>query len=167
MRAAFLVVLCSLLPGVATVHCLVEGLDRCPEEAWNRCAQSVGIFGDASQLGDDVPHYPRKSWIMKPDFIESLYIQVVIRCNKSMERRPASGQKEKLSQGCTWNKDQSCDCNNPSHHSYHSDEGLKIRRGFPFFIFKITHLVNYEKCCNFPLPGQYCNGHYQRWSILA
>ncbi len=108
---------------------------------------------------------------MKPDVIESLDIWDIIRCNKSMERRPASGQKEKLSQGCNRNKDQPCDRNNPahhgSHHTYRSDEGLKIKRASPFFIFKITHFVNYEKCCNLPLPDQYYTGHYQHWPVLA
>ena len=51
----------SLFLRVAAVYGLVEGLDCCPEGAWNRGAQSAAIFGDASQLGDDVPHYPRKS----------------------------------------------------------------------------------------------------------
>ncbi len=61
MWAAFLLALCGLVFSVTAVYGLVEGLDRCPEEAWNRDAQGVSIFDDASQLGDDVPHQPRKT----------------------------------------------------------------------------------------------------------
>lgn len=56
MRAAFLVTLCSLVFGVAAVYGLVEGLDRCPEEIRDRGAQSAGVFSDAAQIGDNVPH---------------------------------------------------------------------------------------------------------------
>ena len=56
MWVAFLVTLCSLIFGVAAVHGLVEGLDRLPEEVRDRCAQGAGVFSDAAQLGDDVPH---------------------------------------------------------------------------------------------------------------
>lgn len=60
---------------------------------------------------------------------------------------------------------------NPTHHGSHhairSDEGLKIKGASPFFIFKITHFVNYEKCCNLSLPDQYYTGHYQHWPVLA
>ena len=46
----------SLIPSVAAVYGLVEGLDRLPEEVRDRGAQGAGVFGDAAQFGDDVPH---------------------------------------------------------------------------------------------------------------
>ena len=56
MWAAFLLTLCSLVFGVTAIYGLVEGLNRCPEEIRDRGAQSAGVFSDAAQFGDDVPH---------------------------------------------------------------------------------------------------------------
>ena len=58
---AFLLSLCSLVFSVAAVHGLVEGLDRLPEEVRDRSAQGTGVFSDAAQIGDDVPHQSRKT----------------------------------------------------------------------------------------------------------